>query len=335
MKKKFNALLLLLCTFTLALPSALAAGVEAPENRLEIAFGLFSVALPAGVTAGENTGDALSDFRFETDGAPRLIRANFAPLPEYADTAEQKLDSYLSLLAALIGDHSVETELREETLENGVRLRWLLMRGDALCALCFEAFDDQFGFNFCLQCGAGEVDEDALLSVMRSFRADPEREADLLGLRQTRLPDGAFLSVEHGLRLPLTEEWNPVTIDNLLLPETAFVLEKGDGRWLIQLLYTFPCEEEDAPSLLQWLKDTIHPTASVGEPYPVALEGLGVTAWVADVETGIYLLDVAFVYRGYGYYGMFMWIKPDDAEARPFMTELLQRITAPEPSSGE
>ena len=50
------------------------------------------------------------------------------------------------------------------------------MRGDAIHALWFEAFDDQFGYNMCIQCRADTADDEAMLAVMRSFRADPELE---------------------------------------------------------------------------------------------------------------------------------------------------------------
>ena len=59
------------------------ASAEPSENCLDIAFGLFSVELPDGAAAGPNTGNQLSDFRFETDGDMRLIYANYAPKDEY------------------------------------------------------------------------------------------------------------------------------------------------------------------------------------------------------------------------------------------------------------
>ena len=111
---------------------------EEESNRLSIAFGLFSVELPEGVLAGPNTGNALSDFRYETDGMPSIIAAHYAPLDQYEATASRRLDSYISYVFAMSGENYSETEVQEETLENGVRLRWQIMRGDALHALWFE-----------------------------------------------------------------------------------------------------------------------------------------------------------------------------------------------------
>lgn len=323
MKKLALALAVLLMLSALG-----GACAEEEENRLSIAFGLFSVALPEGTSAGPNTGNALSEYRFEAEGALDLIYANAAPAGEYADTAGRKLNSYLSLVCALSGGNYSETEIAEETLENGVRLRWQFMRGDALHTLCFEAFDDLYGYNLCMECSAKKADDEAMLAVMRSFRADAERERDIIEIRQTELPDGAFVSAEHGLQIRLTEEWSPVPYPDFLLPQTAFVLEKGQGRWMIQLLYTNPVSPEDARGLLDWFLQAKGAAAS--EPYAVTLEGLGgKEAWVAEESAGVDMLNVAFVHEGYGYYGLLMYVKDDAAQARPFMLEALRTITAP------
>ena len=41
------------------------------------------------------------------------------------------------------------------------------------------------------------------------------------------------------------------------------------------------------------------------------------------------MYNVAFVYEGYVYYGMLMWVPQDDAEARSFMTEALHTLSVP------
>ena len=309
------------------------ATAEEAENRLNIAFGLFSVELPDGVTAGPNTGDLLSDYCFETYGGPDLIYANCAAADEYESTAGRKLSSLISLVYALSGgdmSNYSETEVTDETLENGVRLRWQIMRGDAIHALWFEAFDDRFGYNMCIRCGADAADDEAMLAIMRSFRADPERERDLLEVRQTRLPGGAFISAEHGLRIRLNEDWEVVTLREYLLPGTAFMLVLNEGEQMIQLFSDCPVDAGDARGLLEWFLQVKGGSAAV-EPYAVTLDGLGgVEAWVAEETPGVSMYDVAFVYEGYGYYGMFMWVPQDDAEARPFMMEALRTLSAPE-----
>lgn len=310
-----------------------AAAAENESSRLDIAFGLFSVALPEGTAAGPNEGNQLSDFRFETDGDIRQIYANYAPRDEYEATAGKKLDSLISMVFALsgggMGSYS-ETGITAETLDNGIRLRWQLMRGDAARALWFEAFDEQFGYNMCIQCRAEPAADEAMLAVMRSFRADPERERDLLEIRQTRLAGGAFVSVEHGLRIQLSEDWEIVPYREYLLPGTAFILTLNEGEQLVQLFSTFPVNAGDARALLDWFLQAKGEN-SAGEPYAVTLDGLGGSeAWVAEETPGIHMYNVAFVHGGYGYYGMLMWVPEDDAEARPFMMEALRTLSAPE-----
>lgn len=303
------------------------------SNCLRIAFGLFSVDLPEGVTAGPNTGNRLSDFRFETEGMPWLIYANFAPADEYESTAGRKLSSLLSTAFALSGGETggySETETAEETLDNGVRLRWQIMRGEATHVLWFEAFDDLFGYNMCVQCNADYADDEAMLAVMRSFRADPERERSLLEIRQTRLPGGRFISVEHGLQIRLDEHWEIVPYPEYLQPGTAFMLVLNEGEQMIQLFSAFPIDPGSTRTLLDRFLQAKGVNAAE-EPYAVTLEGLGGTeAWIAEESAGVNMYNVAFVHEGFGYYGMLMWVPQDDAEARPFMLEALRTLTVPE-----
>ena len=42
------------------------------------------------------------------------------------------------------------------------------------------------------------------------------------------------------------------------------------------------------------------------------------------------MYNVAFVYEGYGCYGMLMWVHQDDAEARSFMMEALRTLSVPD-----
>lgn len=326
MKRYMSGFLAMLFILTGLFPFGAEASAE--ENQLEMAFGLFSVVLPAGVSAGPNTGNELSSLRYETDGFPGLVYGNFAPTDEYEASAKRKLDSYVSLMYALCGDHYSETDVAEETLENGIRIRWQLMKGDNYHALWFEAFTDQFGYNLCLYGKPDGSEDEALLALMRSFSVNTEQEKDILEIRQTRLSDDSFISAEHGLRMHLDSAWNPVSIEYLLLPQTAFVLEKGEGRCLIQLLYTAPVPAEDTQSLLKWYVESRGGT--YGEPYTVTLEGLGgVEAWVMEEEMGIMFLHVAFVYESYGYFGSFMWLKQDDAIARPYMDDVLKNLSMP------
>ncbi len=325
--------MLLVCVMILCLICSGFAFADNDSNRLGIAFDLFSVSLPDGITAGPNTGNQLSDFRFETDGDIRLIYANYAPMDEYESTAGRKLYSLISMVFALSGSDMSsysETEIVEETLDNGIRLRWQLMCGNAIHALWFEALDDQFGYNMCIQCSAKTADDEAMLAVMHSFRADPERERDLLEVRQTQMPGGAFISVEHGLQIQLTEDWEIVPYEEYLQPGTAFMLVLNEGEQMVQLFSTLPVDAVDARALLDWFLQA-KGGGSAGKPYAVTLDGLGGTeAWVAEETPGIHMYNVAFVHEGYGYYGMLMWVPQDDAEARPFMMEALQTLSVPE-----
>ena len=239
--------LMLVCVIILSMLCTGFAFAENEPNRLDIAFGLFSVALPEGVTAGPNTGNVLSDFRFETDGDMRLIYANYAPVDQYESTAGESWTAWISMVFALSGARTITARPRlpRKTLDSGIRLRWQLMRGDALHALWFEAFDDRFGYNMCIQCSAETADDEAMLAVMRSFRADPERERDLLEVRQTQLPGGAFVSVEHGLRIQLNEDWEIVPYKEYLQPGTAFMLVLNEGEQMVQLFSDHPVDAGD------------------------------------------------------------------------------------------
>lgn len=69
----------------------------------------------------------------------------------------------------------------------------------------------------------------------------------------------------------------------------------------------------------------------VAVTYAVRLDSLGNTdAWVAEEASEISMYNVAFVYEGYGYYGMLLWVPWDDAEARSFMMEALRTLSVPD-----
>lgn len=336
--KKCISLLFALCLMLSVFPSGRA---ENDAQRLELAFGLFSVELPAGADVGAYVSSPLTDFdiQVEVSSFSRPIAASYAPLDTYEDTALRTLNSYLSLVFAVYlgADGYSETEIQEEALpgESGadIRLRWQLMHGRNSQALWFEAFSDSFGYNMVL-CGDGsEQQDEIMLSLMRSFRVNPGHEQALAELRQEKLADGSFISVERGLRIRLDEEWNAVDIDDLLLPNTSFILEKDGGRWLIQLLCTRPAAEDGARELLEWYVDSARKgsfaeAAEFGQPYAIALENLdGIEAWCVDEATGVCVRNIAFVYQGCGFFGSFMWIEPDDAAARPYMDAAIHSLT--------
>ncbi len=328
MRKRMTVLLLILA-LTLSTACAGPAKEEEKGNRLDIAFGLFSLELPQGVSAGHNTGNLLSDHRYELEGMDGILYANCSPAEEYASTAGKRLDSLLSAVFALTGGNWEETDIREER-PAGVSLRWQSLRAETKNVLWFEAFDDSFGYNVCLEYDPG-IPDDTVLAMMRSFRANAERERDLLEVRQTQPEQGTFVSTEHGLMLRLTRDWKPVTQEQMIHPNTAFVLEKGAGRWMIELLRTVPAGPEDARGMLEDLLESRGYAAEASEPHAVLLKYLGGTeAWVSEVDRNVIMLHVAFVHEGYGYYGLFMWVAADDAEARPFMTAALESIASPE-----
>ena len=108
------------------------------------------------------------------------------------------------------------------------------------------------------------------------------------------------------------------------------MLVLNEGEQMVQLFSTYPVEAGDARALLDWFLQA-KGGSSAGEPYAVTLDGLGgVEAWVAEEAPGVHMYNVAFVYEGYGYYGMLMWVPQDDAEARPFMLEALRTLSVPE-----
>ena len=317
--KKLIALIALLCALVLPLSALAEESVSA-----DFAFGLFSVDAPAGAVVTHTPGNMFSDLRCEVAPYGMLVYANYAPAQEYESTARRKLDSCVSMMFAFggPGDYT-ETEISEETLPNGVQLRWQLMQGSASHTLWFEAFTADMGYNMVITGDATAESDAAMLAMMRSFRVSAEQEQDVLQIRQTELEDGVFLSAEHGLTIRLDEGWNAVPYADMLLPQTAFMLEKDNGRWLIQLLYTLPADDGDAKALLDWF---LSYRGSTAVPEAILLSGLGTEAWVAEENAGVFAQHIAFVHEGYGYYGSFMWITPDDAEARPFMEQAIQSI---------
>lgn len=324
MKKMF---LILLCVL-LAMP-ALSLG-EAAENRMEFAFGLFSVALPQGMSHEVATADVLYDLRCEVEGLTLPVGVSYAPLAEYEASAQTALNSRISMHFALSGGGDyTETEVAEETLPNGVRLRWQLMQGSSMHTLWFEAFTENFGYNMTLSGEATAESDELLLGIMRSFCVDTEHERDILNIRQTALPGGAFVSCEHGLQLQLDESWNRVNDPYLMMPGTAFILEKEEYRWMIQLIYTPSWPVEDTKGLLEAYLQ-MRGSTGLGEPETITLEGLGgVEALTVIEQSGIYMQHIAFVHGGYGYCGSFMWIVPDDAVARPYMEEAIRTLSVP------
>ena len=335
--KKSVSLLLALCI----LCSLCAVGfAETGAQRLELAFGLFSVALPEGAEIGAYTSSPLADCQIQLEVSPftRPVMAGFAPLVDYENTARRELDSYISLVFALYmgADGYSETEIQEETLpgKSGgeIRLRWQLMHGKSSQALWFEAFSENYGYNMVLYGDASKAQDEIMLSVMRSFQVDPELERARMDLVQEKAADGSFVSVERGLRIRLDPTWNPAEIEDLLWPNTAYLLEKDDGRWLIQLLSTMPEPENGARDLLDWYvenrKAYFPDGAEFGEPYAIMLENLDDTeAWCVDEESGVFVRNIAFVYKGCGYFGSFMWIVPDDEEARPYMDAAIHSLS--------
>ena len=324
MKKLFAYSLCLL----LLLPGIALGEENEAENRLEMAFGLFSVALPQGWSSSDASADILYDNRYDVDGLSWPMGVSYAPLDQYETTALTALNSRISLLFALSGNDYTETEVAEETLPNGTTLRWQLMQGSTMHTLWFEAFTENFGYNMTLS-GAPTAESDAvLLDIMRSFQANAAIEQDILNLQQTQLPGGAFISVEHGLQMQLDESWNIVTDPYLLMTDTAFILEKEDYRWMIQLLRT-SWEADDAQGLLEAYLQ-MRGAQSTDAPQAITLQNLGVEAWTVVEQSGVYMRHIAFVHEGVGYYGSFMWIVPDDEAGRPYMDSAIQSLTLPE-----
>ncbi|MBQ2954178.1 MAG: hypothetical protein IJE07_11670 [Clostridia bacterium] len=321
---------MLLCLLMIALLLPAAALGEAGTQRLEMAFGLFWVEIPEDWSPGPVQSNVLADLRCDVSELAWPVYASYAPLETYADTAGRDLDNRVSLLYALSGGGYSETEIAEETLPNGVKLRWQLMRGDAMHTLWFEATTEAYGYNMTLSGEPTEAWDEALLAVMRSFGADDQIEQDLLQLRQTQLDGGAFVSCEHGLKLQLDEGWNIVTDPGLLLPDTAFILEKEEYRWMIQLLYARGWEDGEGRDLLEAYLQ-MRGYAGNAVPEAITLEQLGgIEAWTLIEESGINMQHIAFIHEGHGYYGSFMWIVPDDAEARPYMDAAIRTMVKPE-----
>lgn len=327
MRRSVIGFLLLVFMLNMICP---ASADEIIGNRLYMAFGLYSVQTSSENANVPNTGNALGDYRYELDAFPELIYSNYAPLDSYEQTAQRKLNSHISyLFAAVLGDPHVytESEVAEEVLPNGIRIRWQMMRGDRRHALWFEAFTDKMGYNVCVHSDPTDEQDEKLLSLMRSFEVNEDMEQDLILVRQTANGDGSFTSVDHGLKIQLDETWKPVEIEGMLLENTAFILEKDEGSCLIQLLHSEPCEAEDAPEYLKWYVENYQQGYKERKVYTIEIDGLDAVAYVLDTKENIYMKHVAFVYQNHCYYGSFMWIKPYNKQMRTFMERALMSIT--------
>jgi len=326
-------LLLLTLLLTAALPpNALAADPQ----RLTCAFGLFSVALPSGMTPGPNTADGLSDERYSVDENNVLIRVNYAPISEYAHTAQRAMDSYISFMFVMLHTDYSESPVAEEVLDGGVRIRWQVMRSAQGKAMWFEAFTERYGYNFCVSGISPETEDEALAEIARSIRIDPQIEADVAEFRQTPAGDGAFISVDHALRIQLTPQWNPVPF--MCGPGTAFALEQGDGQLLIEVIRLksmLPDDLEDRfDSIIAFRRQQPNmgsATWSEKKMLPLPNLGEGAEAFFIECETGgdssIFMQHIGFLYQGYPYYGAFMWIAPLDGERRAEMEEAIQSLS--------
>lgn len=320
--KKFLALLAALC---MLLPLTAPAEETVP---LEMAFGLFTVDAPAGSVITRTPGNMLSDLRCEIAPWNMLVYANYAPMDEYDANARTKLNGCVSMMYALSGDEYTETNVIQEFLPSGFPVSWQLMQGSSTHTLWFEIITASMGYNMVISGDPTEETDAAMLAMMRSFRVDEEQKADVLYIHQRqRSEDGVFLSAEHGLVIHLDESWSPVPQPEMLLPQTAFMLQTGDGRGLIQLLYTLPVDPADTRSLMDWYLSLRGSTAN---PEPLFLAGLNADAWVAEENIGVFSRHIAFVHEGYGYFGSFMWVPEDDATLRPFMDAAIQGIVPAE-----
>lgn len=320
--KKFLALLAALC---MLLPLTAPAEETVP---LEMAFGLFTVDVPAGSIITRTPGNMLSDLRCEIAPWNMLVYANYAPMDEYDANALTKLNGCVSMMYALSGDEYTETNVIQEFLPSGFPVSWQLMQGSSTHTLWFEIITASMGYNMVISGDPTEETDAAMLAMMRSFRVDEEQKADVLYIHQRqRSEDGVFLSSEHGLVIHLDESWSPVPQPEMLLPQTAFMLQTGDGRGLIQLLYTLPVDPADTRSLMDWYLSLRGSTAN---PEPLFLAGLNADAWVAEENIGVFSRHIAFVHEGYGYFGSFMWVPEDDATLRPFMDAAIQGIVPAE-----
>ena len=324
MKRMFALLTALLLCATLAVNAE-----ETGTVRMDMEFGLFSMEIPADLKLMEEGGNMLHVYRYLFDGPIREISGNYDTIDSYDDTAARALESQISMVYAVylggeIEEYS-ETEIAEEKLEDGSAVRWQLMRTPQVHALWFEVKTDNFGYNGVIIGSAGS--DERMLAMMRSFRADVQIELDIAQCRQTQNGDGTFTSCEHGLKIAPDAEWNAIAYEQFLTPgATAFALEKNDAVLMIQLFHSPGVAASQTSDVLTWFAQMRGQAAD--DPQTVVLEGLdGVEALVTEEDTEITCLDVAFVYKGHGYYGVFMCMPDETGANRVEIETVLHSIT--------
>lgn len=316
-------------------PSLKKVSVEFPQ-RLEMAFGLFSLGIDEEENIEGNSKDFLSYEFYELKDQQIDIRANYAPLETYETTAYGNFNSMISFDFVLMDPEDYhQTTVMEETLENDVRVTWYIATSLNKKHLYFEAFTENYGYNFNFYTHTGTSNE-KLIDMMYSFDYNEDIEMNLINQQQTKI-NGTFISTDNSLKIALNSEWN--IMDMYLTPDHVLQLEWNQAETMIEVLrYDDVLSTDDIESVYDSLIENMvsqdmYAEPELGEKEIIEIENLGVDAYSTEVYTGgdnpIYIIEIGFVYGGYFYHGRFMWVERLDATKR---TEMLEAIQAMAPN---
>lgn len=307
------------------------------SQRLNLAFGLFSIGLPQGSKAKDSRNPVLFQESYNITDPKIKIAANFASLESYEKTAYAKYNSMVSYFYVLIDPKDyTETPLKEETLENNVKIKWELMKGGNTRCIIFEAFSEKYGYNFALYSNDTKVTDQTLIDMMHSFQYNGAVENNIIDLKHTKNNDGTFVSVDNSLKITLNKEWEDAP--RIMGQGIVFGLEWNDAETLIELYryddISAKDQSKDFNSFINYLKKMpANANAVWGETTTITLENLSNTdAYIVEgdskEDTGVMSQSICFMYKGYCYMGQFMWMKRLDSEKRPEMEAAIHSLTA-------
>ena len=127
------------------------------SKKLLLANGLFSIKVKNLEEKNKNQRSFLADEYYIIDDYI-TIRANYAPINEYDETAHIKFNSMVSYYYAIhFSNNYSESAVTEETLLSGAKVIWQIMRDDNHKAIICEVLNNQFGYNFVIYSHNNEI----------------------------------------------------------------------------------------------------------------------------------------------------------------------------------
>ena len=306
-------------------------------SRFYMGNGLYSVELRETRPAVVRADSLFSSEKFFFENY-LVIESNYSQKSTYEATAKKSYNSAVSYWFSMFFDMETysETEFVEETLPNGLFIRWQIMKDSKQTAIICEAFSDNFGYNFYISSLQCKLEDDELIGIIRSLECDIEYEEDRINCVQMRKENSVYVSIDRCFEMETGFLWEPATM--IMKPESTYALVVGNGLCLIDMVIdSTPLYMRDLDftynKKLETLKSQINFSDTVwGDTEEIVLENLNATkAYVTEVFTGgstkIYIKQLGFKYNGNVYIGRFMWIEELDEQYREEIENAIESIS--------